>query len=117
MTDQIRYRTDLTLRVIYRGDEPIGRTHEADDAALIVNALNGRAAARERIDELEDAVEAAVLSDVFAERDEAREQVQVLQDRIAKAAQILRDCAHDSDGMCGYGQKALAALDGEDGTE
>lgn len=42
----------------------------------------------------------------------AERQVQVLQDRIAEAAKILRDCAHDSDGMCGYGQKALAALDG-----
>jgi hypothetical protein len=49
---------------------------------------------------------------IVANQKLARE-VQVLQDRIAKAAQILRDCAHDSDGMCGYVQKALPALDGE----
>lgn len=43
----------------------------------------------------------------------AEQQVQVLQERIAKAGAFLRGCAEASDGMCGYGQKALAVLDGE----
>jgi hypothetical protein len=44
-------------------------------------------------------------------RNEAREQVKVLEERIRKAREALQDCAHD--GMCGYGQRALAMLDGE----
>lgn len=43
----------------------------------------------------------------------AEQQVKVLEERIRKAREALQDCAHDSDGMCGYGQRALAVLNGE----
>lgn len=43
----------------------------------------------------------------------ARQHLAEERERIRKAREALQDCAHDSDGMCGYGQRALAVLDGE----
>lgn len=84
-----------------------GHAHRADANRYESDAKRLRAEAE--VASLKSAWTASRADD----HDEARARVSVLEERIRAARQQLLDCAHDSDGMCSYGQRALAALDGE----
>lgn len=63
MTGQISYRVGRHVPTnLYRGDEPIGHACDAEDAALIVDAING---ANRRLAKLEQHLERARADALF----------------------------------------------------
>lgn len=59
--DRLRWRVGAKVPInVYAGDRPVCQSHTAEDAALIVESVNGLRAAREKIAVLEKARNSAL---------------------------------------------------------